>query len=90
SSRDHPTDMVMSMQLGADDFVQKPFHFDVLIAKIQAILRRVYNYNTEETVLKTWCGATIDYERNIVSNETGSIELTKNEIFILKQLNEFH
>ncbi|WP_361344372.1 response regulator, partial [Streptomyces sp. NPDC021562] len=27
SSRDHPTDMVMSMQLGADDFVQKPFHF---------------------------------------------------------------
>lgn len=88
SSRDHPTDMVMSMQLGADDFVQKPFHFDVLIAKIQAILRRVYNYNTEETVLKTWCGATIDYERNIVSNETGSIELTKNEIFILKQLIE--
>lgn len=88
SSRDHPTDMVMSMQLGADDFVQKPFHFDVLIAKIQAILRRVYNYNTEETVLKTWCGATIDYEKNLVSNETGSIELTKNESFILKQLLE--
>lgn len=88
SSRNHPTDMVMSMQLGADDFVQKPFHFDVLIAKIQAILRRVYNYNTEETVLKTWCGATIDYEKNLVSNETGSIELTKNESFILKQLLE--
>ncbi|MED3651685.1 response regulator transcription factor [Heyndrickxia sporothermodurans] len=88
SSRDHPTDMVMSMQLGADDFVQKPFHFDVLIAKIQAILRRVYNYNTEETVLKTWCGATIDYEKNLVSNESGSIELTKNESFILKQLLE--
>ncbi|QQZ11637.1 response regulator transcription factor [Heyndrickxia vini] len=88
SSRDHPTDMVMSMQLGADDFMQKPFHFDVLIAKIQAILRRVYNYNTEETVLKTWCAATIDYEKNMVSNEIGSIELTKNEIFILKQLIE--
>lgn len=54
SSRDHPTDMVMSMQLGADDFIQKPFHFDVLIAKIQATLRRVYNYNTEPTQLKTW------------------------------------
>lgn len=88
SSRDHPTDMVMSMQLGADDFIQKPFHFDVLIAKIQAILRRVYNYNTEEVSLKTWCGAAIDYEKNLVANELGSIELTKNEIFILKQLIE--
>ncbi|MCM3585893.1 response regulator transcription factor [Mesobacillus maritimus] len=86
SSRDHPTDMVMSMQLGADDYIQKPFHFDVLIAKIQAILRRVYNYNTEETVLKTWSGATIDYEKNIVTNKLGSIELTKNEMFILKEL----
>ncbi|MBM7648205.1 OmpR family two-component system bacitracin resistance response regulator BceR [Bacillus ectoiniformans] len=86
SSRDHPTDMVMSMQLGADDFIQKPFHFDVLIAKIQAILRRVYNYNTEQVNLKTWCGATIDYERNMVTNDAGSIELTKNELFILKQL----
>ncbi|MGM7634893.1 response regulator transcription factor [Bacillus sp. Hm123] len=88
SSRDHPTDMVMSMQLGADDFVQKPFHFDVLIAKIQAILRRVYNYNTEPIELKTWCKATVDYEKNTVTNDAGSIELTKNEIFILKQLIE--
>jgi two-component system, OmpR family, bacitracin resistance response regulator BceR len=86
SSRDHPMDMVMAMQLGADDFIQKPFHFDVLIAKIQAILRRVYNYNTDAIQLKTWCGATIDYEKNMVSNEQHSIELTKNEIFILKQL----
>lgn len=88
SSRDHPADMVMSMQLGADDFIQKPFHFDVLITKIQAILRRVYNYNTEEVSLKTWCGATVDYEKSIVTNEIGAIELTKNEIFILKQLME--
>jgi two-component system, OmpR family, bacitracin resistance response regulator BceR len=88
SSRDHPTDMVMSMQLGADDFVQKPFHFEVLIAKIQAILRRAYNYNTTPNQLKTWCGATIDYDKNTVENEMGRIELTKNEIFILKLLIE--
>ncbi|KAA9028406.1 response regulator transcription factor [Niallia endozanthoxylica] len=88
SSRDHPTDMVMSMQLGADDFIQKPFHFDVLIAKIQAILRRVYNYNTEKVVLKTWSGATVDYEKNTVSNQIGTVELTKNELFILKLLVE--
>ncbi len=88
SSRDHPTDMVMSMQLGADDYIQKPFHFDVLIAKIQAILRRTYNYNTEEISLKTWNGATVDYEKNMIQNESGSIELTKNEMFILKVLIE--
>ena len=88
SSRDHPTDMVMSMQLGADDYVQKPFHFDVLIAKIQAVLRRVYNYSAEPIELNRWNGATVDFERNIVSNKAGSIELTKNEIFILKCLLE--
>lgn len=88
SSRDHPSDMVMSMQLGADDFIQKPFHFDVLIAKIQAILRRVYNYNTEQIELKTWCGAAVDYQKNTISNEAGTIELTKNEMFILRQLIE--
>ena len=86
SSRDHPTDMVMSMQLGADDFVQKPFHFDVLIAKIQAILRRVYDYSTEQTNVKTWCNATVDFEKNTVFNDAGTIELTKNEMFILKLL----
>ncbi len=89
SSRDHPTDMVMSMQLGADDFVQKPFHFDVLIAKIQATLRRVYNYNTEQNLeLKTWCGATLDLVKGTISNEEASIELTKNELYILKLLVE--
>ena len=88
SSRDHPSDMVMSMQLGADDFVQKPFNSDVLIAKIQAVLRRVYNYSVDKVEMKTWCGAAVDYERNTVTNELGTIELTKNEMFILKLLIE--
>ncbi|MFC0298070.1 response regulator transcription factor [Geobacillus jurassicus] len=86
SSRDHPTDMVMSMQLGADDYIQKPFHFDVLIAKIQALFRRVYHYNAGPVQLQTWRGATIDYEKNTVSNERGTVELTKNELLILKHL----
>src|SRR5690625_1015434 len=85
SSRDHPTDMVMSMQLGADDFIQKPFHFDVLIAKVQATLRRVYNYNTEQQMeIKTWYDATIDYVKGTVTNNGATIDLTKNEMYILK------
>lgn len=89
SSRDHPSDMVMSMQLGADDFIQKPFHFEVLIAKIQATLRRVYNYNTDRVELRTWRGATVEYVKNTISNSSGlSVELTKNEMFILRILIE--
>lgn len=89
SSRDHPSDMVMGMQLGADDFIQKPFHFEVLIAKIQATLRRVYNYNADGWVeLKSWNNATVEYVKNTVSNEHGVATLTKNEMYILKILIE--
>ncbi|MFC6650145.1 MULTISPECIES: response regulator [Paenibacillus] len=88
SSRDHPSDMVMSMQLGADDFIQKPFHFEVLIAKIQAILRRVYNYSKEGTELKTWRGAAIEFVKNTVTGSGGAALLTKNEMLILKILLE--
>lgn len=88
SSRDHPTDMVLAMQLGADDFVQKPFHFDVLIAKIQALLRRAYDYGSGRPQLRTWNGAVLDYEANAVEAGGRSIELTKNEFHILKMLTE--
>lgn len=88
SSRDHPTDMVMSMQLGADDYIQKPFHFDVLIAKLQAILRRVYNYSSDSIRIHRWQGATIDYDKNTVSNDDGTVELSRNEMLILKILLE--
>ena len=88
SSRDHPMDIVMAMQLGADDFVQKPFHFEVLLAKLQAILRRTYNYNTEPTPLKTWRGAAVEYMKNTIASDQGEVELTKNEMYILGLLLE--
>lgn len=88
SSRDHPMDMVMAMQLGGDDFVQKPFHFEVLIAKIQAILRRVYDYSTERVELRSWHGATIEFVKNLVTYQDASVLLTKNEMLILKILIE--
>lgn len=87
SSRDHPMDMVMAMQMGADDFVQKPFHMEVLIAKVQALLRRVYDYQENVTHdLENWCGAEIHYDRATVHYTDKQIELTKNELFILKVL----
>ncbi|MEG0471964.1 MAG: response regulator transcription factor [Solibacillus sp.] len=86
SSRDHPMDMVMAMQMGADDFVQKPFHMEVLIAKVQALLRRVYDYQETVTDVERWNGAQIQYDRAIIQYERKQVELTKNELFILKVL----
>lgn len=87
SSRDHPMDMVMAMQMGADDFVQKPFHMEVLIAKVQALLRRTYDYQeTSQSDSEHWCGTEINYDRALVQFQNRQVELTKNELFILKVL----
>lgn len=57
SSRDQPMDSIMAMQLGADDYVQKPFHMDVLLSKIQALLRRTYEYTqVEKETVHQWNG----------------------------------
>lgn len=86
SSRDHPMDMVMAMQLGADDFVQKPFHMDVLLAKVQALLRRTYDYVDQTQNVIRWNGAVIDYNKGAIQYGDQTVEFTKNELFILKTL----
>lgn len=86
SSRDHPMDMVMAMNMGADDYVQKPFHSDVLLAKIQALLRRTYAYGEEAPDVLEWNGAMIDMKRSIIRLDGNEVELTKNEFFILAVL----
>lgn len=88
SSRDHPMDMVMAMQLGADDFIQKPFHMDVLVAKIQALLRRTYDYQQQVQQVVSWQEAVIDYERGLLMYHDRQLDFTKNELFILKLLVE--
>lgn len=88
SSRDQPMDMVMAMQLGADDYIQKPFNMDVLIAKVQAVLRRTYDYTEEKVEHVLWNGATIDYATSSITKNNKTMELTKNEQFILRILLE--
>lgn len=88
SSRDHPMDMVMAMQMGADDFVQKPFNMEVLLAKVQAILRRTYDYIEESMDVTRFNGAVIDYARSEIMHEGNLASLTKNELFILRILVE--
>lgn len=88
SSRDHPMDMVMAMQMGADDFIQKPFHMEVLLAKAQAILRRTYDYVEEKMDVTRFNDAIIDYARSEIMYNGTIASLTKNELFILRILVE--
>ncbi|GAB3057366.1 response regulator transcription factor GraR/ApsR [Salinicoccus sesuvii] len=86
SSRDHPSDMVMSMQMGSDDYIQKPFNFDVLVAKIDALLRRTYQYQNQALDVVHFRDAVFDFKRLTGARSGQVIELTKNESFILSVL----
>ncbi|ARJ51205.1 response regulator transcription factor [Staphylococcus lutrae] len=86
SSRDNPMDQVMSMEMGADDYIQKPFHMPVLIAKIQAIFRRVYQYSQQERRIVMWQGAVVDWSKGMVTKEQQTIDLSRTESLILEIL----
>ncbi|TDL31302.1 response regulator transcription factor [Jeotgalibacillus sp. S-D1] len=88
SSRDHPLDMVMAMQLGGDDYIQKPYNMDVLIAKLQAIARRTYEYHELQSDTVHWNGTELDKNKGLLIKEGQSVELTKNELYILAVLLE--
>ncbi|NDP33752.1 response regulator transcription factor [Staphylococcus aureus] len=86
SSRDNPMDQVMSMELGADDYMQKPFYTNVLIAKLQAIYRRVYEFTAEEKRTLTWQDAVVDLSKDSIQKGDDTIFLSKTEMIILEIL----
>lgn len=86
SSRDNPMDQVMSMELGADDYMQKPFYTNVLIAKLQAIYRRVYKFGVEEKRTLSWQDATVDLSKDSIQKDDKTIFLSKTEMIILEML----
>lgn len=86
SSRDNPMDQVMSMKLGADDYMQKPFHTNVLIAKLQAIYRRVYQFGAEERRTLNWQDALVDLSKDSIQKGDKIIYLSKTEMIILEML----
>lgn len=87
SSAADSVNMVMAMNLGGDDFVAKPFDAEVLIAKIQAVLRRTYAFAAAAPVLEHK-GAFLNGESCTLKYGDRVIELTKNENRILALLME--
>ena len=87
SSASDRMSMVMAMNMGGDDFVVKPFDIDVLTAKIQALLRRTYDFAGTMPILEHR-GAFLNMESSILTYGDTTIELTKNEHRILSLLME--
>jgi len=87
SSHDQPMDIVMAINMGADDFVTKPFEMTVLLAKIQGLLRRTYDVVGEQSLL--WFEQiALDLKTMQVSYTEAVEELTRNEFQILRVLFE--
>ena len=79
--------IVMAVNMGGDDFIAKPFDLDVLTAKIQALLRRTYDFAGQNTVLEHR-GALLNLgDATLICGET-RVDLTKNELRILQVLME--
>lgn len=77
--------MVMAMSRGADDFIPKPFHLEVLSAKVQAILRRAYSFGAGANLLERG-GAVLNLGSGDLSFQGRSVSLTRNELKILNLL----
>lgn len=87
SSASDNMNMVMAMNMGADDFVAKPFDINVLTAKILAVLRRTYDYSEGITIIEHR-GAVLNMSDNSLVYNGETVPLTKNEYRILLTLME--
>ncbi|CAM4116978.1 DNA-binding response regulator [Staphylococcus schweitzeri] len=85
SSRIDNMDQIMAIQMGGDDFIEKPFNLSLTIAKIQALLRRTYDLTVVNDTL-TVKGCTLILDEAKVAYQGESIQLSLTELQILKLL----
>ena len=87
SSASDNMNIVMAINMGGDDFIAKPFDLNVLQAKVQAMLRRTYDFAGDGNLLEH-NGMVFDSSKGIVTHGGRQVELTKNEMGILQLLLE--
>jgi two-component system response regulator protein BraR/BceR len=87
SSASDNMNIVMAMNMGGDDFIAKPFDMSVLVAKVQALLRRTYDFGMPAQLLECG-GATLNLSDATLRMGDTAVELTKNECRILQMLLE--
>ncbi|GAA0091744.1 response regulator transcription factor [Paraclostridium bifermentans] len=85
TARDNVMDKVSGLQMGADDYIVKPFAIEELLARIETILRRVNLSNNNTSTLK-FKDITIDIEARIVKCGDEVVNLTTTEYELLLQL----
>lgn len=85
SSTAENMNIVMAVNMGADDFIAKPFDVNVLVAKVGALLRRTYDFGESSPVIE--CnGAMLNTGDQTFSYNGENISLTKNEYRIISSL----
>ncbi len=84
TGRSSDFDELMSLNLGADDFITKPYHPQILLARIQRLLERACA--ARENVLLCHKGLTLDLLKATASSQGREEALTKNELVILRLL----
>ncbi len=87
SSAGDDMNQIMAMNMGGDDFLAKPFDLSVLTAKVQALLRRAYDFG-EPAQLLSCGGAVLNVSDGTLTAGTEKLELTRNELKILQMLLE--
>lgn len=87
TAKDEITDKVNGLDLGADDYITKPFAIEELLARIRVALKRVSKESDKENLLKAR-KLVLDQERHLVKYDANIIELTKREYDLLKYFME--
>lgn len=90
SSRTSNMDIIMAINMGGDDFVQKPFSMEILLAKVNALIRRTYSYLNTETDVIEHNGVVLNLMDNTLYYKEEKVELTKNEFKIVYMLMKNH